>query len=147
MSVRDATAADMDALLALEAACFAEDPWSRHMLTEELTRAGGIFRVLEDAGAVVGMAIGWRVLDELHVLHVGVSPRARRRGFGRTLMEDLEAHARPHANVAWLEVRSDNAGAIGLYAGMDYRGVAVRPRYYDDGGDALVLRKRLGEAP
>lgn len=133
---------DVEPVLKLEARCFPEDPWSRHMLEEELRRPGGLFLVREEEGRVAGMAIGWRILDELHVLHVGVDPRLRRRGLGRALMEGLEAAAGP-VEVSWLEVRTDNAAAIGLYAGMGYRHVAVRPRYYGDGCDALVLRKAM----
>lgn len=142
---REARADDMPALLALEARCFAGDPWSRHMLEEELRRPGGRFFVLEDEGRVVGMAIGWYILDELHVLHVGVDPRERRKGFGRALMDALEGSARD-AEVSWLEVRRDNEAAIGLYLGMGYEPVATRPRYYEDGCDATVMRKRLERA-
>lgn len=137
---READAADLGAVLALEARCFDHDPWTRGMLEVELGRPGGHFLVLEQEGALVGMAIAWRVIDELHVLHVGVDPAYRQRGLGRLLMDALEASA-PEATVAWLEVRSDNAPAIALYAGRGYRPVAVRARYYDDGCDAVVMRK------
>lgn len=142
MIVRDATAADIDAALALERACFAEDPWSRHMLEEELGRAGGIFLVAADGATVDGLAIGWSVLGELHVLQIAVRTAARRTGIGRRLLVALEAAA-TGADTAWLEVRRDNDGAIGLYEGHGYRYVATRARYYEDGCDALVYRKSL----
>lgn len=138
--IREATAADLDAVLKLEKRCFSEDPWTRGMLEEEVRRAGGIFLVRED---IRGFAIGWNVLGELHVLQIAVVPEGRRRGAGRALLVELEARA-VGAEVAWLEVRADNEAAIGLYASAGYLRVGVRPRYYGDGGDALVMRKRLG---
>jgi ribosomal-protein-alanine acetyltransferase len=139
---REATAADLDALLVLEQSCFAEDPWTRGMLSEELSRPGGIFLVLGEPGRPVAFAIGWAVLDDLHVLQVATDPAARRGGLARRLVIAMEARAR-HAETAWLEVRRDNAAAIALYEALDYRCVGARPRYYTDGCDALLLRKKL----
>jgi ribosomal-protein-alanine N-acetyltransferase len=55
-------------------------------------------------------------------------------------MDTLHERAR-NADAGWLEVRSDNPGAIALYEGMGYRYVATRTRYYEDGCDALVYRR------
>ncbi|MDP2315916.1 MAG: ribosomal protein S18-alanine N-acetyltransferase [Pseudomonadota bacterium] len=142
MSCREATAADLDAVVALELVCFAEDPWTWGMLKDELTRPGGVFIVVGEPGRPVAFAIGWAVLDELHVLQVAVDPSARRRGLGRELMDELVARS-PAAENAWLEVRRDNVAAIGLYEALDYRAVGCRPRYYTDGCDALLLRRPL----
>jgi ribosomal-protein-alanine N-acetyltransferase len=139
---RRATAADIDAVLALEQSCFSDDPWTRNMLQEELGRAGGVFVALGDEGRPVAFAIGWSVLDELHVLQVAVDPAQRRGGLGRRIMEALEAGA-GSAETAWLEVRRDNAAAIGMYEALGYRAVGCRQRYYTDGCDALLLRKTL----
>ncbi|MES2642537.1 MAG: ribosomal protein S18-alanine N-acetyltransferase [Myxococcota bacterium] len=142
MTCRDATAADLDALVDLEKICFAEDPWTRNMLSDELSRPGGVFLVIGDAGRPRAFAIGWAVLDDLHILQVAVEPAARRLGLGREVLTALEARAVSAEN-AWLEVRRDNVAAIGLYEAFDYRAVGCRPKYYTDGCDALLLRKRL----
>ena len=140
--IRDATAADLEAVLGLEQVCFAEDPWTRPMLEEELNRPGGIFVVGEVDGRVRGLAIGWVVLDELHVLQVAVEPALRGAGHGRRLMDALHAGA-PFAGCAWLEVRRDNTAAIALYDRLGYGPIAVRARYYEDGCDAVVMRLSL----
>jgi ribosomal protein S18 acetylase RimI-like enzyme len=79
------------------------------------------------------------VLDELHVLRVAVFGAHRGAGIGRALVRALHARA-TGADAAWLEVRRDNAPAIAMYASLGYAPIAVRPRYYTDGCDALVLR-------
>ena len=137
---REAEAGDIDTLLGMQQVCFAEDPWTRGMLTEELTRSGGVFLVI--GRPVEAFVIGWAVLDDLHVLQVAVNPARRGTGLARTLVAAMEARAR-HASTAWLEVRKDNPPAIGLYESLGYACVGARPRYYEDGCDALLFRKRL----
>ena len=44
-----------------------------------------------------------------------------------------------------LEVRVSNAPAMRLYLKRGYVGCGVRPRYYADGEDALIMQKRLAE--
>lgn len=141
--IREATAADLDVVCALQAPCFPDDPWTRGMLVEELGRVGGIFLVHAGEADPIGWAIGWNILGELHVLQVAVRPDVRRSGAGRRLVAELEARARG-AETAWLEVRTDNEAAIGLYASAGYAAVGRRPRYYADGCDALLMRKTLG---
>lgn len=146
MIVRDATAADLDALAALAARAFPEDAWSRAMLAEELDRPGGVVLVGEGADGLVGFAIGLLVLDQLEVLQIAVDPAARRAGHGRALLAALERRARWQA-VAWLEVRTGNEAAIALYTGAGWSPMGVRRRYYRDGADALVMRKPLPQNP
>jgi ribosomal-protein-alanine acetyltransferase len=140
--IRDATAADIAELLVLEKTAFPEDPWSRGMLEEELGRPGGIFIVDAADGAVRGVAVGWSILGELHVLQVAVVDQARRTGLGRGLMLELERRSAP-ADTAWLEVREDNVAARALYESLGYGYVATRARYYEDGCNALVFRRTL----
>ena len=43
-----------------------------------------------------------------------------------------------------LEVRENNAGAIGFYAAHGFVEIDRRPRYYRDGATAVVMRRALG---
>jgi ribosomal-protein-alanine N-acetyltransferase len=75
---------------------------------------------------------------------VGVLPERRRRGFARALLRAVfaEAERRGGASVV-LEVADDNAAARLLYAGLGFRPVGRRPRYYNratGAADALILR-------
>ena len=47
------------------------------------------------------------------------------------------------AATMFLEVSEANAPARALYRRLGFAEVGRRPRYYDDGGDALVLRLPL----
>jgi ribosomal protein S18 acetylase RimI-like enzyme len=43
----------------------------------------------------------------------------------------------------WLEVKSGNEEAVGLYTKLGFIIVSVLPEYYSDGSDALRMRKSL----
>ena len=145
MRVREATRADLPALVGLESATLGGDAWTPHQVGEELERPGATCLVAEDDG-LVGLAFGWTVFEELQVMQVAVHPARRQQGLGQALLRALEEGARG-AEVAFLEVRVDNDPAIRLYVGAGYRIISRRPRYYADGTDALVMRKGLRREP
>lgn len=101
-----------------------------------------------------GPLLGYGGLDHAgevaDVMTVVVAPEGRGTGVGRALLSELEdrAAARGAGHVV-LEVRADNARAVGLYTAAGYTTVSTRPRYYQPGDvDALVMRKSLrGSAP
>ena len=85
----------------------------------------------------------WQYLD-LHILKVATLPVFRRRGLGRRLMLLAEEHAiRQAGETLTLEVRMNNGAAIAMYETMGYEHVGIRPGYYTDGSDALVMTKSI----
>jgi ribosomal-protein-alanine N-acetyltransferase len=97
-----------------------------------------------EGGAVVGYALVWLVVDELHLLNVATRADRRRLGIGRGLVAALVAFARQSgARHVLLEVRRSNAPAIALYRGAGFEEVGVRARYYPDDEDALEMRLGL----
>ncbi|MCW2921869.1 MAG: rimI [Thermoleophilia bacterium] len=144
---------DLDALLVLEARCFAT-PWTREMYAGEFARAREdvVLLAARDAGAnrrLVGAALAARIGDCWHVMNVLVDPIARGRGIASRLVEDLLARTRElGAGEGWtLEVRDGNVAAIALYERHGFATVGTRPGYYEDtGDDALVMWLRT-ESP
>ncbi|WP_315898132.1 tRNA (adenosine(37)-N6)-threonylcarbamoyltransferase complex transferase subunit TsaD [Berryella wangjianweii] len=144
----------VSSVAAIEAAVMSGDPWSEPMLASELSAAGRVWWVaLAPEGAdaagesvplddlrVVGYA-GCLVVDgEMQVLRVGVSPDMRRHGIARELLERCARDARDlGAARCSLEVRAGNASAQGLYRSLGLQAGGVRPRYYADGEDALIM--------
>ena len=79
---------------------------------------------------------------EAEVHTIGVDPRFQRRGIGRRLLRDLLARADELGATTFLEVRTDNAAAIALYAREGFEIVGVRRRYYrPSGADAYTMRR------
>lgn len=142
--VSDMTAADLEAVLAIASASFAH-PWRRPAFEEELARPIARCRVLRggDSAEIEAYAIWWIVAGEQHLLSMATAPSARRRGHGRVLLEDmLEAARRQDVGETFLEARSDNTAALALYAALDFEQLDVRPGYYEDGKDAIVMVRR-----
>jgi ribosomal protein S18 acetylase RimI-like enzyme len=70
---------------------------------------------------------------------LGVLPEYRRQGIARLLL--LECEKRLNSTRLRLCVRLDNAHAIRLYEQEGYLRVSTWTKYYNDGGDALVMEK------
>ena len=147
-TLRDVHWTDIAQLAQLERELFADDAWSQQTWWAELAGRPRRDYVAEVEGAEVlgyaGLDHGGDVAD---VMTIAVAPSARGRGLGRRLLDELETRARAgRAASVMLEVRADNAAAIGLYDRAGYTVVSTRRRYYQPGDiDALVMRKILSD--
>ena len=134
------TAADVDAVCAIEEATFAR-PWSRASIENELTNSCARYVVLRRGGETVGYAGMWLVIDEAHVTNVAIRKDLRGQGLVEKLMRALIQLA-ADSGMIWmtLEVRRSNAAAQGLYRKLGFVDVGWRKRYYEDNGeDALLM--------
>jgi [ribosomal protein S18]-alanine N-acetyltransferase len=144
--VREARPRDLDAIARLENESFETDRVSRRSLREFLRAPHRpvIAATIDDelAGYVlVSLRKGARAL---RIYSLAVASRFARRGVGRALLQACEAYARRHRREAiTLEVRYDNAAAIGLYEGCGFRHFGEHARYYADGATALRYEKLL----
>ncbi|HVZ48837.1 MAG TPA: ribosomal protein S18-alanine N-acetyltransferase [Gemmatimonadaceae bacterium] len=141
--MRVATAADLDAIHAIEVASFAT-PWSRASFRDVMMSDAARLVVATDAtGAVVGFAVVVAAADEAELANLAVAPAARRSGVARNLVEHVLAAAEAGgARDVFLEVRESNAAARALYAAFGFAEVGRRRAYYQaPDEDALVLRR------
>ena len=123
-------------------------PWTAAQLAQELRLPSGLALVAETipaaASGIAGFALFRRVLDEAELLRLAVTPGWRRRGVGEALVRRGLALLRHEgARSVFLEVRADNAAAIGFYAAGAWQSAGHRVRYYPDGVDALLFRRDL----
>jgi len=132
----------------LAARCFSH-PWSEGLWRDELEREfAHVWGLRSDVGTLAALIDFWVVRDELHVLNLATDPRVRRLGLGRGLLEaSLELGRSRGARHATLEVRRGNEAAIRLYRRSGFVTVGIRPGYYDDGEDALLMLHGLRSAP
>ena len=132
-------------LAALHGACFPlAERWDQAAMAELLAMPG-CFAVTDGAGAEPsGLALARVAADEAELLTLGVRPVARRQGLARALLHRLGAEAaRRGAGALFLEVAVANPSALALYRAVGFAEVGRRRRYYPDGGDALILARRL----
>lgn len=144
--IRSMTFDDIAAVNALEQALFPVDAWPLQMFHDELNQTETrSYYVAEDAdGRVVGYAGLMCVLPIADVQTIAVAPDAEGSGIGSALLATLidEAKLRGAEDVL-LEVRDDNPRAQRLYRWFGFEQIHVRPRYYRDGADALIMRLAL----
>lgn len=96
--------------------------------------------VAEDPGGILGFAMSTRQPDEVHLLDITIASAARRRGIARRLLGWLATAAvADGATAMTLEVRHSNTGAQALYLGLGFVDHGLRPGYYQDGEDAMIM--------
>jgi ribosomal-protein-alanine N-acetyltransferase len=147
-TIRVAEASDLDALAALERACF-QAPWTDRDLREALVADRGLVLVADEAGGLpVAYALCLRLGDEAELLRIGVDPATRGRGIAGLLLDATLARLRELGiRRCWLEVRPSNRTALRLYAKHGFRHEGTRRRYYADGEDALLYVRDEGAPP
>ncbi|WP_243694904.1 ribosomal protein S18-alanine N-acetyltransferase [Labedella populi] len=151
VSLRPATSADLDAILALEEETFLSDAWSREQMEAELASAHTSYvAVTDDVEGVVGYGgvLAPSGSEDADIQTIAVAPSFRRAGLGRAVMAELIGAARlAGARRVFLEVREDNPAAHALYADLGFVDIGIRPHYYQpDDVDAIVMRLEFEDA-
>jgi [ribosomal protein S18]-alanine N-acetyltransferase len=133
---------DLRAILPIEAVSYPR-PWSHGVFVSEIDqmRSGSRHYVVARRGKeLVGYAGLWFSAGEAHVTNVAVHPDARRTGIATHLLLELADEARRRCCTAWtLEVRVSSTGAQELYRRFGFVPAGVRPKYYENVEDAIVM--------
>ena len=134
------TVEDVDAVHAIEVACF-KTPWSRESFMREVTEnACARYVVLREDGRAIAYAGVWFVLDEGHITNIAVHPDRRGVGYGEQVTRALiQLAADSGMNWMTLEVRRSNKAAQSLYHTVGFIDVGYRKRYYEISEDALIM--------
>jgi ribosomal protein S18 acetylase RimI-like enzyme len=145
IALRAGTPRDLSALLALEHRAFTSDRLSRRSLRGFLSSKSASLIVADGEGGIAGYAL---------VLFRSGSPVARlysilaaESGLGRRLLAAAEDAALDRDCLFLrLEVDERNARAIALYRRAGFHQIGRDTGYYEDGGAALRMEKRLHPA-
>jgi ribosomal-protein-alanine N-acetyltransferase len=146
-SIRPARAADLDAVVRIEAVWPTAPHWSRWQFEAELSERGAkrsIFLVAESDLVVAGHGVAWLVEEEVQILTLAVHRAMARGGVGRLLLQGLLDAARTAGcRRATLEVSEGNVPARSLYESSGFAVVGRRPGFYEDGSCAILMDKTL----
>ena len=141
---------DFSALYAIEGVCF-QPPFrfGRRYMRQLIESADAATWIAEDHGQMAGFAIvEWaRGPDGIvaYIQTIEVMPDRRGIGVGTQLLRRIEGSARATgAQVIWLHVDAENAGAIRLYQANGYRSEGRAEHYYARGRAAHIYAKPLG---
>jgi ribosomal-protein-alanine N-acetyltransferase len=142
--IRPCEPADLTAVLKIENASYPR-PWSEQQFLQELQAPYARVDLLLQRNDLAGYVCYWLAADELHILNIATGPDFRRLGIAHKLLEHVFQEAKAlDVRSALLEVRSGNIAAISLYRKFGFVDDCIRPAYYSDGEDALLMSCPLG---
>ncbi len=141
MLIRNMTADDIDEVFVLETACFSH-PWTKNMFADELKQKTTTYMVAEKDGKIVGYMGMYQAADEGNVTNIAVLPEYRRLGIASALLDSfIKLCIDKKLCFLTLEVRKSNIGAISLYKKFGFKEVGLRPKYYDNSEDAVLMTR------
>lgn len=145
VEITPASDADLLRLAAIEASVQAF-PWTPGNFRDSLEGGHQVW-VLRADEQVLGFAVTMLVLDEAHLLNIGLAPDLHGQGLGtRLLQHALDACRAQGAAKIFLEVRPSNEKAVALYGRFGFQHVGTRKAYYpalQGREDALIFVKEL----
>lgn len=138
------TAADLDAVLAIENAALQAPHWSRaeyeHCLVPD---SGGPLRaalIAENERGLLGFAVARIAVAVCELESIAVRGQARRQGVGRALLAGIFHWATINGAARLeLEVRVSNTAAMHLYEQAGMRAEGMRKAYYSHPNEDAVL--------
>lgn len=132
---------DIPEIMEIERASF-PSPWSPSFYRKEiLENERAFYFVIEEEGKIIGFAGFWFVRGEIHITTVAVRPEYRGRKYGELLLCAIVDFAlNKGADLISLEVRASNIRAQRLYEKYGFVKTGLRPRYYESGEDAYIMR-------
>ncbi len=144
MRLRKMNPTDLAQVVAIEKACYTF-PWTEDIFQDCLNTRYDCW-VCELGDDVLGYCIMSMAVGESHILNLCVSPKEKKQGIGRKLLEHLISIASKKAEMMFLEVRPSNINAIALYENMGFNEIGVRKNYYEAVGgreDGLMFALAL----
>ena len=149
VAMRPAVLQDVDALVAIDAACFpTEIAYPREEITSLLRTSTVLTLVAECGSSIVGFATLGLLQHCGHrcgeLITIDVLPQFRRKGLGAQMHNELEKWLRAGGGASMdLHVAVTNLAALHFYQGLGYRILARIPHYYPNATDAWRMRKNL----
>lgn len=123
--------------------CF-ESPWSLKSFESELSNPLAVYFVALLDKQVIGYCGYWWVFDEGQITNIAVHPDYRKKGIASKLIDEMVKKCSvTDVYSLTLEVRVSNLSAISLYEKYGFKRVGLRPKYYDNKEDAVLMTKEI----
>lgn len=145
---------DLQTVVRINRLCLPEN-YTDYFFVDLYQRFPETFLVAEENGKIVGYimcrvetglsSLGFGgLIRKGHVVSVAVLPDYRRKGVGEALVVKAMENMRLYkAKQCFLEVRTTNVAAVGLYKKLGFETTRTIRGYYADGEDAYVMTKKL----
>ncbi|NLI10988.1 MAG: ribosomal protein S18-alanine N-acetyltransferase [Elusimicrobia bacterium] len=118
--------------------------WGKAGFEAEFSKPFSVTLKAQEGNLTAGFINFWILRPKTEINTLVVSKSFLRRGIGKALLNKaLEYAKKNECNQALLEVSCVNAAAVSLYLSMGFEKISVRPKYYNNTYDALVMAKRI----
>ncbi|WP_179351456.1 GNAT family N-acetyltransferase [Winogradskyella vidalii] len=148
--IRQASLEDLKAVHTIEELSFKDGSYPLFVLRQFFDIAENYFLVAEDAGVILGYALGNISIknNQGWLLSLGVHPKARGKQIGKQLVEKIVTLLEQgHCNEICLTVHPYNRAAINIYKHLNFKIVSESNNYYLDNEKRLLMVKQVRSLP
>lgn len=146
IQLRQATPNDLDQLITLEKACFESDRMSRESYRSLLKKNTSFILIAETDQSLIGSSVTFlrKNSKKARLYSLCVLSEHRQQRIAAQLITAIEKIlTKKGCHLLTLEVRIDNLPAIRFYQKQGYDTFGTSTHFYEDGTDALRMRKQL----
>ena len=146
VTVREATDADVPAILEIENLCFVA-PWKEKDIRYEIHEnpVSNVWVIElenkeQNIKSVVGYCDYWHTFDSATIAKIAVHPQLQHKQLGSAMMDEIvnDCYAKKVRTLT-LEVRENNEKAINFYLKHGFKQECIKPHYYDNGDNAIYM--------
>lgn len=143
--IRHFSIADLPRTLEIEPASFSMvDAWSKPIFIKWYRRCPDLFLVAEVSGIIVGYLCTSIEQKTGEIESIAVDPAFRCQGVALALMDHMLRELRASSiTTVELQVRTSNIHGIRFWQNLGFSPSGILPNFYDDGGEALQMKKSL----
>ena len=140
MIIRKGIKSDLKSVLNIEKSVYNKPYWNVAMIKKLFIDS--IFEtiwVIEIGKKIIGFLIEQRCDNEINLLNVAIDKPLQNKGIGKILINHY-LNIIPANSSVFLEVNKANIIARKIYADLNFKNIGMRKNYYNDGGDALIMK-------
>ena len=140
MNIRKGAICDLTSIIDIEKAVYNKPYWNVAMIKKLFIDS--IFEtvwVIENRKKIIGFLIEQRCDNEINLLNVAIDKPFQNKGIGKKLINHY-LNLIPVNSSVFLEVNKANIIARKIYADLNFKNIDMRKNYYNDGGDALIMK-------
>lgn len=139
--IRNIQKSDIPTLVKLEEELLKETVGCE-MLASELHNQYAYFYVGVYNDEVIGYLSVWMVEETVDVINFVIDKRYQHNGYGIALFNKMVSVAKENnMKEIMLEVKEHNYQAINFYQKQAFEQISIRKNYYQDGSNALIMKK------
>ena len=140
--IRAATEEDLLTISLIEKRVF-RFPWSKKQIKWELSSqhiASNYVMLLRDN--IIGYIFTHKIDKDVQILNIAIDTAYQHKGYGERLLSYFMDQLDEDISII-LEVRKSNFPAINLYLKFGFSELSIREKYYNDGEDAIVMKREF----